>query len=120
MGFGESMSSAKARERQLLEGQRVVTLQRYAGIAPTVMAVVYGDYVTGLEWKKNGLCQRVDPESLFVQGASQQEAKRICSGCPVIQECREYALDESNGIEHGVWGGMTERELHAEKRQRSA
>ena len=32
-------------------------------------------------------------------------AKSICKGCPVATKCLIYALEE--GIEHGVWGGLT-------------
>ncbi len=35
-------------------------------------------------------------------------AKKICQGCVVIDECLEYALN--NRIDHGVWGGQSERQ----------
>jgi WhiB family redox-sensing transcriptional regulator len=35
-------------------------------------------------------------------------ARRICADCPVRQSCLEYAL--ANRIDHGVWGGCSERE----------
>jgi WhiB family redox-sensing transcriptional regulator len=35
-------------------------------------------------------------------------ARAICKGCPVGTNCLEYALEER--IEHGVWGGCSERE----------
>ncbi|HEU4425242.1 MAG TPA: WhiB family transcriptional regulator [Pilimelia sp.] len=56
-------------------------------------------------------CRSGDPDALFVQGAEQNMAKRICRGCPVRVECLADALD--NRIEFGVWGGMTERERRA-------
>ncbi len=34
-----------------------------------------------------------------------KEAKRICRACPIIAECRAYAL--RNAEPWGVWGGMT-------------
>lgn len=46
-----------------------------------------------------------------MQGAAQQQAKQICTRCPVIAECLADALD--NRTEFGVWGGMTERERRA-------
>ena len=36
------------------------------------------------------------------------EAKAICEGCPLIEECLEYAI--TNGENFGVWGGTSERE----------
>lgn len=35
-------------------------------------------------------------------------AKNICSRCPVRNLCLDYALEFK--IEHGIWGGYTERE----------
>jgi WhiB family redox-sensing transcriptional regulator len=34
-------------------------------------------------------------------------ARRVCADCPVRDVCLEYALDHH--IEHGVWGGASER-----------
>lgn len=51
------------------------------------------------------------PDALFVRGAKQNEAKKVCIGCPVRSECLAEALD--NEIEWGVWGGLTERERRA-------
>ena len=36
------------------------------------------------------------------------EAKLICSGCPVRKECLQYAL--SSDMAFGVWGGTTPAE----------
>jgi WhiB family redox-sensing transcriptional regulator len=60
-----------------------------------------------VEWAYLAACGE-DPERLFVSGAQQHEAKRICTGCPVRLRCLAEALD--NRWEFGVWGGMTERE----------
>jgi len=53
---------------------------------------------------------------LFVMGARQREARRLCGGCAVRTECLAHALDHR--IEFGVWGGMTERERRALLRAR--
>lgn len=63
------------------------------------------------EWAAKARCLGADPEALFVQGAAQHKAKKICSGCPVRLQCLADALD--NRTEFGVWGGMTERERRA-------
>jgi WhiB family redox-sensing transcriptional regulator len=68
------------------------------------------------EWSEHGLCRSTDPDELFVQGAAQQRAKAVCTGCPVRTECLAYALDHR--VEFGVWGGMTERERRALLRRR--
>jgi WhiB family redox-sensing transcriptional regulator len=67
-------------------------------------------------WWERAACRATDPEDLFVEGAAQSSAKRICSACVVRTECLSHALDQR--IEHGVWGGMTERERRALLRRR--
>jgi WhiB family redox-sensing transcriptional regulator len=64
-----------------------------------------------VDWPSLAACRNGDPDALFVQGAEQNVAKRICRSCPVRMECLADALD--NRIEFGVWGGMTERERRA-------
>jgi WhiB family redox-sensing transcriptional regulator len=60
------------------------------------------------DWPLLAACRTGDPDALFVEGAAQHIAKRICFGCPVQYECLAEALDSRT--ESGVWGGMTERE----------
>ncbi|MFA3842974.1 WhiB family transcriptional regulator [Streptomyces aureus] len=67
-------------------------------------------------WWDRAACRATDPEELFVEGAAQSGAKRVCTTCPVKTECLAHALDQR--IEHGVWGGMTERERRALLRRR--
>ncbi len=63
------------------------------------------------DWSAQAACRTTDPDELFVQGAAQNRAKAVCTGCPVRTECLADALD--NRVEFGVWGGMTERERRA-------
>ncbi|MFB6524873.1 WhiB family transcriptional regulator [Streptomyces sp. NPDC056399] len=67
-------------------------------------------------WMTSALCRTVHADDLFVEGAAHNRAKALCTGCPVKAECLAYALD--GRIEHGVWGGMTERERRALLRRR--
>ncbi|MFC8949512.1 MULTISPECIES: WhiB family transcriptional regulator [Streptomyces] len=68
------------------------------------------------DWSARAVCRTADPDELFVEGAAQNRAKALCAGCPVRTECLAHALDHR--IEHGVWGGMTERERRALLRRR--
>jgi WhiB family transcriptional regulator, redox-sensing transcriptional regulator len=68
------------------------------------------------DWSRKALCNEAQPDELFVRGAAQHRAKRLCSECPVKTECLAEALD--NRVEWGVWGGMTERERRALLRRR--
>ncbi|MCF2131684.1 WhiB family transcriptional regulator [Strepomyces sp. STD 3.1] len=67
-------------------------------------------------WGVRAACRTADADRLFVEGTAQKKAKALCTGCPVRTECLAYALD--NHIEHGIWGGMTERERRALLRRR--
>ena len=67
-------------------------------------------------WAEDASCKASRPDELFVRGKDQNRAKLICGNCPVRTECLAEALD--NGIEWGVWGGMTERERRALLRRR--
>lgn len=62
-----------------------------------------------MEWRDSALCQHVSPEIFFPEkGANVRQAKRICEGCPVLKECRSYALAHRDLI--GVWGGLSDRD----------
>ena len=53
----------------------------------------------------------IEPDVLFVQGASQRQVRMRCYECEVRLECLADALEsEAN---YGVWGGLTERERRA-------
>ena len=41
----------------------------------------------------------------------EENAKKLCFTCPVIDRCREHALAVQEP--YGVWGGMTESERAA-------
>lgn len=68
------------------------------------------------DWRHSARCRDTDPDTLFVQGALQRDAREVCRACPVRTECLAHALD--NRIRFGVWGGMTERERRAVLRRR--
>ncbi|WP_064742911.1 WhiB family transcriptional regulator [Pseudonocardia spinosispora] len=72
--------------------------------------------VANTNWRLSANCRNVDPDSLFVKGAKQRDARSICRGCPVLTQCLAQALDEK--LEYGVWGGLTERERRAMLKQR--
>jgi WhiB family redox-sensing transcriptional regulator len=69
-------------------------------------------------WQDEANCLGVDPDLFFPErGASTREAKEVCRGCIVRQECLEYAL--SNGEKFGIWGALSERERRRLRRQRA-
>lgn len=61
------------------------------------------------EWMEDAHCADLDPSIFFPSsGAGVDEARRVCADCVVRAVCLEYAL--ANRIDHGVWGGASERE----------
>ena len=48
------------------------------------------------------------------RGASNAEARRVCSRCLVQRECREYAIER--GMRDGIWGGIAGREWASDRR----
>lgn len=68
-------------------------------------------------WQMFASCLGVDPDLFFPErGASTKEAKSICQGCVVREDCLEYAI--ANGEKFGIWGGLSERERRRIRRQR--
>lgn len=64
------------------------------------------------KWKDRPACEGTDTELWFNEDDKptyQQYAtlKKICKGCPVRQQCLDYALKHDV---FGFWGGTTPRE----------
>lgn len=50
--------------------------------------------------------------------AREGQARALCRGCAVRQECLDYALEVQEP--HGIWGGLNELERRRLLRRRSA
>lgn len=71
-----------------------------------------------LSWQDFALCKETDPEAFFpIKGGSTREAKSVCHGCEVRDQCLEYALAHDDRF--GIWGGLSERERRALKKTRT-
>jgi len=71
------------------------------------------------KWMSMGACAGTDPEVFFPHdGIGVEVAKQICAGCNITEPCLEYAL--AHRIEHGVWGGCSERQRRRILRARRA
>jgi len=63
-----------------------------------------------LTWVKKAACIDIAPETFYLNNIKDDlKAIKVCIGCPVMDECLEFAIRHE---EHGVWGGTTERERH--------
>jgi WhiB family redox-sensing transcriptional regulator len=47
------------------------------------------------------------------------DARALCAECPVRPQCLEYALEFPPADMHGVWAGLTSRQLAMEQRRRN-
>lgn len=72
-------------------------------------------------WRTLAACRDEDPDLFFPIGSTgpalvqTEEAKAVCRGCPVREQCLQWALE--NGQDSGVWGGLGETERRALKRR---
>lgn len=79
-----------------------------------------------MTWRDDAACREIGTELFFVEGDGpgslllRRQAKAFCGSCPVILECREWALsqDLTTIREGGILGGMSPRELVREKTRR--
>jgi WhiB family redox-sensing transcriptional regulator len=68
------------------------------------------------DWQMKGLCRgrnsavffHPDNERGSARAARESRAKEICHQCPVLEQCRQHALQAQEPF--GVWGGMGEDE----------
>jgi WhiB family redox-sensing transcriptional regulator len=68
-------------------------------------------------------CAGEDPELWFPSEAATAAstaatAKEICSGCPIVEECAEYAIPIAELV--GVWGNLTAAQRRQKRFERSA
>ncbi len=68
-------------------------------------------------WQARGNCVGVGPDLFFPKrGEATEEAKAVCAGCTVRDQCLAYAIDTSQKV--GVWGGLSENERRVLRRER--
>lgn len=66
-------------------------------------------------WQAEAACADSDSEDFFTErGESEKGAKEVCAGCDVRAQCLEFGLHEK----FGIWGGLSERQRSAVRRQR--
>lgn len=73
-------------------------------------------------WRQYAICSGANSELFFPVGSTGhavdtiQAAKEVCIQCPVAEPCLEFSLDTNQ--EAGVWGGYSEEERRAIRRER--
>lgn len=71
------------------------------------------------DWQLRAACRDLDLNKFFHPPGERsrrrerriREAKQVCAGCPVAQQCLQHAL----GVQepYGIWGGLSEEERAA-------
>ena len=73
-------------------------------------------------WRSAGACLSADPDLFFpISSAGPGElqiaqARMICAGCRVRQECLEFAL--AHDQVYGIWGGTTPEDRQRGRRRK--
>ena len=73
------------------------------------------------DWRENSACRDTDPDLFFPVGTTGpaieqiENAKAVCRVCDVQKSCLEYALVTNQ--DSGIWGGTSEEERRALRRQ---
>lgn len=78
------------------------------------------------DWQLHGSCRDLDSELFFhperergpARVQREAQAKRVCGGCPVREQCRAHAMAVREP--YGVWGGQSETERGEQLRAQAA
>lgn len=72
-------------------------------------------------WFEHSACRGMDPDIFFPDSGHHlltRAAIETCNTCPVQMECLDYAI--KHHLDHGIWGGTSERERVRIRRGRKA
>ena len=73
------------------------------------------------QWQQHANCKHATHHMFPAHHKDTQyitQARQLCNNCTVRTPCLEYALQFPSADMHGVWAGMTPRQLAAEQRRR--
>jgi WhiB family redox-sensing transcriptional regulator len=85
------------------------------------LEVTQAPYIHGTAWMEQANCKG---NTLLMFPKEHKDityiakARAICKECTVRTQCLEYALQYPPADMHGVWAGLTSRQLAAEQRLR--
>lgn len=118
MGTGVGLDTPSRRMRMIKRSKRAaqrtgngLSAEAIAELngRPTSLTTAPPDPDSESAWMSDGNCRLHPPATFFPSdGVGVDKARKICRDCPVMGRCLEYALEER--IDHGVWGGCSERE----------
>ena len=104
------------KESEKLEGKR--PSRRVVNKAATPFV---GMDMPRYEWMARARCKG-ETDKMFPKGHKDisyiQQAREMCANCTVRAKCLDYALEFPAADMHGVWAGLTSRQLAAEQKRR--
>jgi len=67
-------------------------------------------------WQGLAACRDAPAEVTWFpeNGKGAEAAKRVCARCPVVRECRAWALTQTHLV--GVWGGLSDQDRRRYRR----
>jgi WhiB family redox-sensing transcriptional regulator len=76
------------------------------------------------KWMEESLCSQIGDDTLWFPdvGNTANTAVKVCESCPVMDLCREYAINSPTPLA-GIWGGLGARArqaIRAERRRDAA
>lgn len=72
--------------------------------------------MTADTWQQKAACRGINPDLFFPdRGENTTNAKHVCAGCPVTDDCLMYAI--VNLEISGIWGGKDGKERRVIRRQ---
>jgi WhiB family redox-sensing transcriptional regulator len=81
-------------------------------VIPKDPMLPYLDHADDGRWREQAACATVGLAVMFDSSAAgKARAKAVCAGCPVTEQCLDFALQ--NDLAHGVWGGPDKNERTA-------
>jgi WhiB family redox-sensing transcriptional regulator len=93
------------------------TTRTAAAAERAATAAISGTWHLQMGWQYRAACKGPQSELFFAPNHLERKedrheresaAKSICRSCPVLAQCREYALLIREP--HGIWGGLNEYE----------
>ena len=61
-------------------------------------------------------CREAATSTFFPdRGANAERARRVCAGCPVLDDCGRWAAQRGPGLD-GVWAGLTRADRRGDER----
>ena len=73
-----------------------------------------------MTWQEHAACKDSPLDFIAAENDERNRAKalQVCGRCPVLMECREYALADASLV--GIWGGADSQARRAMRRNRKA